>query len=81
MSKVLQTHMPASYKGTARMIGYALLLDTPADWQAFSLFISARLNARQRSALALMALRSLDPDQAFLVADTALSPPAMEVAA
>lgn len=72
MTAILKKHMPDRYKRVARMLGFALLLETPVDWQGFGQAIASHLTGKQRSALALMALRSLEPDDAALVANTAV---------
>jgi hypothetical protein len=69
----ISQHIPDNIKRVSRSVGYALLLDTFEDWDGLSLILRARLSDRQRAALAFMALKSLDQDDATLTAETALS--------
>ncbi|MBZ0129915.1 MAG: hypothetical protein K8F59_12435 [Rhodobacteraceae bacterium] len=66
-------HIPDNIKRVSRSVGYALWLNTSADWFSLPVILRARLDARQRAALAFMALRSLDREDAVLTAEMALS--------
>jgi hypothetical protein len=60
-------------KRVSKSLGYTLWLDTFEDWDGLSLILRARLTDRQRAALAFMALKALDYDQAVMTADAALN--------
>lgn len=64
--------IPDHIKRVSRSVGYALWLDHTDDWFGLPVIFRARLDARQRAALAFMALKSLDYDDALLTAETAL---------
>ena len=66
-------HIPAHIKRVSRSVGYALWLDSFDDWDGLSLILRARLDARQRAALAFIVLKSLNRSDATLTAQTALS--------
>ena len=61
-----------AHKSAARMLGFALTLGTEADWWEFSAVTYARLTRKERAALAYFALMSLDEDDAYEVAQTAV---------
>jgi hypothetical protein len=66
-------HIPDNLKRVSRSIGYAAWLDTSDDWHGLPVILRARLDARQRAALAFMALKSLDRVDAVQVAESALA--------
>jgi hypothetical protein len=66
-------HIPDNIKRVSRALGHTLWLDHPDDWFGLSVILRARLDTRQRAALAFMALRSLDRDQATTAAQAVLS--------
>ncbi|WP_373486908.1 hypothetical protein [Blastomonas sp.] len=68
-------HVPDNIKRVSRAIGYAAWLDNFDAWAGLPLILAARLTARQRGALAFMALKSLDYETACEVADAALCEP------
>lgn len=61
-----------AHKRAAKMLGYALTLDSFDGWETASAIWQARLTATERAALAWAALRALDDDQAETVAETVL---------
>ena len=61
-----------AHKAVARMVGYALTLDTADGWSGLAFVLTARLAETERAALAYAALRALDQEQAELVAATVL---------
>lgn len=65
-------NIPDNIKRVARGVGYALWLDNEDDWFGLPVILRARLDVRQRAALAFMALKSLDPDEAMQTAEAAL---------
>lgn len=66
-------HIPNDIKRVSKSVGYALWLDNADDWFNLPVILRARLHARQRAALAFMALKSLDREGALLTAEAALS--------
>jgi len=64
--------IPDHIKRVSRSVGYALWLDNSDDWFGLPVILRARLDARQRAALAFMALKSLDNDDAVLTVEAAL---------
>ncbi len=71
----LSKHIPDHIKRVSRSVGYALWLDTSDDWLGLPVILRARLDERQRAALAFMALKSLDYETACQTAGAALSVP------
>ena len=69
----ISQQIPDHIKRVSRSVGYALWLDETEDWFSLPVILRARLDARQRAALAFMALKSLDHDDAVLTAETALA--------
>jgi hypothetical protein len=65
-------HIPKPIKRVSRSLGYALWLDGQNDWFGLSVILKAHLDERQRAALAYMALRSLNYEQAVAVTETIL---------
>lgn len=65
-------HIPRNIKSVARCVGYAAWLDTPDTWLGLPVVLEARLEPRQRAALAYAALRTLTPEQVADVANTVL---------
>jgi hypothetical protein len=63
----MRDHAPEDHKRAARMLGYALLSDTPDAWNGLSVVLLARLTVEERAKLAFAALSALDPDQRELV--------------
>jgi len=55
-----------------RMLGYVLTLGTQDAWQGLVPVLIARLTVEERAALAFMALKSLNHDDAKVTAETAL---------
>lgn len=72
MMASISKQIPDNIKRVARSVGYALWLDNADDWFGLSVVLRARLDARKRAALAFMALRSLDRDDATMTAEAAL---------
>lgn len=68
----LSTLMQRRHLKAVRMLGYALVLDDFDGWDSASSVWAVRLSAEERAALAFAALRTLDPDQARDIAETAL---------
>lgn len=66
-------HIPDNIKLISRSIGYVLWLDDTDSWFGLPIILRARLVERQRMALAFMALKSLDRDDAVQTAEAALS--------
>jgi hypothetical protein len=69
----ISQQIPDNIKRVSRSLGYTLWLDTFEDWDGLSLILRARLTDRQRAALAFIALKALDYDQAVMAAEAALS--------
>jgi hypothetical protein len=69
----LAAQIPDNIKRVSRSLGYALWLDSFNDWFTFSAILQARLDTRQRAALAFMALKTLDADTAAQTVDAALN--------
>lgn len=65
----ISQHIPDAIKRATRSIGVALWLDNPDTWFGLPVILRARLTERERAALAFMALKSLDPDNAVKVAE------------
>ena len=65
-------HIPDNIKRVSRSIGYAAWLNTADDWVALPVILRARLDERQRVALAYSVLLSLDDHPAYLAASAAL---------
>ena len=68
----MSKYAPDRHKRAARMLGYCLTLDTIDAWWCFAAVIDARLTVKERTALAFMALSSLDTDEATQVAQARL---------
>ena len=68
-------HIPDPIKRASRSIGYALWLDHTAAYANLATVLMARLSERQLAGLAWAALRALDPDTAYAVADLAIFGP------
>lgn len=56
------------HKRASAMVGFALTLGDFEDWAAAALVLRARLNPKERAALAWAALRSLEDEEAEAVA-------------
>lgn len=69
---LLSKYVKPNHKRVARMLGFALTLDSSDCWWGFAQVIAARLTPTERSALAFMALSSLNSEDAALVADAAM---------
>ena len=61
-------HIPDNIRRVSKSIGLALWLSETEMWFGLSRILRARLAPEDRAALAFMALRSLDPADALLVA-------------
>lgn len=61
------------HKRIARLVGYALTLDEADAWWTLSALMRAHLTVAERASLALMALKSLDPDDALQAVEAAFS--------
>lgn len=57
------------HKAVCRSLGYVLTLDTVEAWSSLQTVIQARLTVSNRGAMAIVALRSLDTDDALDVID------------
>lgn len=68
----IKAHIPEPIKRVSRSLGYALWLDGANEWLGVSVVLRAQLSERHRAALAYAALKSLDPEQAAMVADAVL---------
>ncbi|MEQ5827601.1 hypothetical protein J3456_09550, partial [Sulfitobacter sp. NFXS29] len=80
-------HMPANDRGhsasvnrtashiesVSRSLGYCLHLEDTNAWLGFGTILRARLNTRERLALAYVALRALPTHHARSAAETAIS--------
>ena len=53
-----------AHKRAARMLGYTLALGDFEAWNGFTIFLTARLDPKERAALAWAVLRSLDDETA-----------------
>lgn len=62
-----------SHKRAARLLAYALILDTPATWEIVSHLWAVWLSPGERAAILLAALHSLHPEQAEVICDFAVS--------
>lgn len=60
------------HKAIARVMGYTLTLGTDNAWWGLRASLQHRLEPHERAALAFMALKSLEPDQAALTTELAL---------
>jgi len=60
------------HKQAARVLVYALTLGDFDAWLGASAIWMARLSAPERAALAFSALKSMDPDDALMTAESAL---------
>lgn len=67
-------HSKPEHRRVTNMLGYALTLDSPIGWKAFSKLLVVRLTERERAGLALMALASLSEATATLVASKCVNP-------
>ncbi len=63
-----QIFLSRNHERAARVIGYALTLDTSPGWTQASAILAARLSRSERGSLAYAALASLEPIEAELVA-------------
>lgn len=68
----ISLYAKTAHKKAAKLLGYALVLGTYGGWEGASAVWQARLTEAERAALAWAALRSLDRDNAMLVAETVL---------
>jgi len=66
----ISKQIPKYIKCVSRTVGFALWLD---EWEGLPVILRARLNNRQRAALAFMALKSLKRDDAAITARAALA--------
>ena len=62
-----------AHKRAALSLGHALTLADFEGWDGFTTIISARLDPKERAALAWASLRSLDADDALNVAEAVLT--------
>lgn len=69
----ISQHIPDHIKRVSKAVGCALWLDSFDNWDGLSLILRARLDARQRAALAFIVLKSLDRSDGTLTAQTALT--------
>lgn len=61
-------HAPPIARKAARMVGFALILDTPATWSELADWLALRLPLKDRASIAFAALRSLpEPARALVV--------------
>lgn len=67
-----QIFLSRNHERAARVIGYALTLDTSNGWTAVGAILAARLTRQERGSLAYAALWSMDAADAELVARVAL---------
>lgn len=68
----ISKNIPDDIKRASRAFGYALWLNSTDHWLGFKTILQARLSPSERAALAFVALKSLDPDDAVATADAAL---------
>lgn len=66
-SKFMSKYARQRHKKAARMLGFALTLDSSYGWHAFRYSIGVQLSDHERAALALMALGSLTEEHSFAV--------------
>jgi len=71
-TSMMARYAKTAHKTAAKVLGYALTLDTPETWLAASVVWQARLTPQEAAAAALAALRATDPDIALMVAQAAL---------
>ena len=71
-AEATQIFLSKSHERAARVIGYALTLDTSSGWTAAGAILAARLTRQERGSLAYAALWSMDAADAELVARVAL---------
>lgn len=64
--------MKREHLKVVRMVGYALTLGGSDAFLGLTAVLVARLDPKERAALAFAALRALDPDDAMLTAEAAL---------
>lgn len=64
--------MKPSHLKVVRMLGYVLTLGTQDAWWGLVPVLMARLTVEERAALAFMALKALDRDDATMTAEAAL---------
>lgn len=76
-----QIFLSRNHERAARVIGYALTLDSSTGWTQASAILAARLSRIERGSLAYAALASLEPIEAELVARVALRSAGMPGAA
>ncbi|SEP82712.1 hypothetical protein SAMN05428995_101923 [Loktanella sp. DSM 29012] len=62
-------HARPAHQTVAKSICYALTLEHADGWHALPVILRARLNERERGALACVALRAMDGSNAAFVAD------------
>lgn len=62
-------HMPPAYQSVAKAICYALFLRHTDAWVGLPVILRARLDERERGALAYVALRAMDAENAAHVAE------------
>lgn len=67
-----QIFLNRNHERAARVIGYALTLDTSTGWTAVGAILAARLTRKERGSLAYAALWSMEAAEAELVARVAL---------
>ena len=75
MTSIMARHAKPAHKSAARLLGYALTAGDFDTWEAASAVWQARLTAKERAALAYMALRSLDFETVCVTAGAALLEP------
>lgn len=64
-------HARPEHRNTARLIGFALILDTPATWSELADWLTLRLPLKDRASIAFAALRSLPDTARALVVEAA----------
>ena len=71
-AEAMQIFLKKSHERAARVIGYALTLDSSSGWTAAGAILAARLTRQERGSLAYAALWSMEAADAELVARVAL---------
>jgi len=61
-----------SHKAVARSLGYALTLGDALAWDTLSLTLYRKLTLKERAALALACLRSMNEAEAIMTAEAAI---------
>lgn len=72
MTSTFAKMIDPAHKSAARILGYALTLDSSPGWEDFALILRLRLSRRERVSLAYAAALALDPDDVRETAEAVL---------